>query len=156
MTRKVLCIRFGVVLALALVVFAPAARADEWDQASQFTINQPIEIPGNVVLPAGTYWFVLADNAISPPDTVRIFNLDRTQVLAAFATIPIVRSDATSHSELTFAEQSQRQPIALISWFYPGSTTGHEFIYPSSKEARLSENERITVMARRAPLVQAG
>jgi hypothetical protein len=154
MTRKALCISFGVVLAFALVVFAPAARASEWDQATQLTFNQSVEVPGNVVLPAGTYWFVLTDDAITAPDLVQIFNLDRTQVLASIQTIPTIRPGATDHSELTFAEQSQKQPIALISWFYPGRVTGHEFVYAPREEARLSESEQITVMAQSAPLVE--
>ena len=155
MTRKALCISFGVVLAFAFVVFAPAARASEWDQATQLTFNQSVEVPGNVVLRAGTYWFVLTDNAITVPDIVQIFNVDRTQVLATIKTIPTLRPEATGHSEFTFAEQSEKQPIALISWYYPGLLEGHEFVYPSGEEASLSESEQITVMAQTAPLVKA-
>jgi hypothetical protein len=154
MIRKALCISIGVVLAFAWVVFAPAARASEWDQATQLTFNQSVEVPGNVVLPAGTYWFVLTDNAVTVPDIVQIFNVDRTQVLATIKTIPTLRPEATDHSELTFAEQLQKQPIALINWFYPGRVTGHVFIYASHEEARLSESEQITVMAKTVPLVE--
>ncbi len=148
MNRKALYISFGVVLIFSLVVIAPAARADELDQASQFTFNQPIELPGNVVLGSGTYWFVLAtDDAISPGDTVQIFNADRTQVVATIRTIVTLRPEKTDHSELTFAEQPRKQPIALISWFYPDRLTGHEFIYSPLEEAKLSKREQITVTA---------
>jgi hypothetical protein len=47
-------------LVLASVIMLPAARANEYDQATKLTFNQSIQIPGRV-LPAGTYWFVLAD-----------------------------------------------------------------------------------------------
>jgi len=154
MTRKALCISFGAVLALALVVFAPAARADEWDQATQLTFNQPIEIPGNIILPAGTYWFAVPEGpAVS--NIVHIYDVDRTQLLATLETIPTERLEATGGSNLTFAEQSQKQPITLLTWFYPGRLTGHEFVYPSTEEARLSESRQISVMVQPAPLVEA-
>jgi hypothetical protein len=155
MNRKALYISLGIVLAFTLAVIAPAARADESNQASQFTFNQPVEVPGNVILPAGTYWFVLMDRAISLPDTVQIFNLDRTQVIATLDAIPILRSETTNHSELTFAEQSQKRPIALLDWFYPDRLTGHEFVYANRDETRLSTSEQITVMVQAAPLAKA-
>jgi hypothetical protein len=138
------------------MIIVPATRAADWNQASQLTFNQPVEVPGNVVLPAGNYWFVLADDSVSAPEIVQILDVDRNQVLATIKTIRTLRTEVSGRTELTFAEQSQTQPIALISWFYPGRTTGHEFVYPSSKEARLSENEHITVMAQPARQVQAG
>ena len=58
MTTKKLFITLG--LALASVVVLPTARADEYDQASKLTFNKSIQIPGHV-MPAGTYWFVLAN-----------------------------------------------------------------------------------------------
>jgi len=62
MNRKALGTIIGCVLALALVAFVPHARADERDQAPQLTFNEPVELPGNHVLPAGTYWFVAPDS----------------------------------------------------------------------------------------------
>jgi len=38
-----------------------SARADEWSQLTKLTFSEPVEIPGRT-LPAGTYWFVLADS----------------------------------------------------------------------------------------------
>jgi len=49
-TRKAISI-LGLLLAFAIIL--PAARADEYDQASQLTFSQPVQIPGHV-LPAGT------------------------------------------------------------------------------------------------------
>jgi hypothetical protein len=73
---------------------------------------------------------------------------DRTQVLATMNTISTVRPEMTDHGELAFAEQPGKQPIALISWFYPNRLGGHEFVYSLREEERLSKNERITVMAK--------
>jgi hypothetical protein len=43
----------SVCLALFCIVCAPHARADQWNQATKATFNEPIEIPGRV-LSAGT------------------------------------------------------------------------------------------------------
>ena len=144
MTRKVPYIVFGVVLAFTVLAIAPAARADQWDQSSQGTFNQPVEIPGNMVLPAGTYWFEIANDGATA-SLVQIFNADQTQVLATIQAIPTDRAEATDRGEYIFSKQSQERPIALMSWFYPGLLTGHEFVYPPSEEAKLSMNEQITV-----------
>ncbi|MGA8861307.1 MAG: hypothetical protein WB506_14985, partial [Candidatus Sulfotelmatobacter sp.] len=61
-------------LIMAFSISVPRARADEWNQRTELTFNEPVEIPGHA-LPAGTYWFVLANNN-SSRDIVRIFNAD--------------------------------------------------------------------------------
>jgi len=154
MTRKRLHICFGVILTFALAVIATGARANESNEASKITFNQPVEIPGNLVLPAGTYWFALTDDAITGSDFVQIFNGDWTQVLATIKAIPILRPEGTDLTELTFAEKSQKQPIALISWFYPGRMTGNEFIYPPREEAKLADSKQIIVLAKTPPLAE--
>jgi len=155
MTRKLLGLLFGVLLGFGLLAAVPAVRADDANQATQFTFNQPVEIPGNVVLPAGTYWFVVGDN-IDTPNLVRIFNADRTQLYATFETIPTTRPATSDDSELTFAEQSRRQPVALTSWYYPDRLTGHEFLYSPREESRFSESPQIKVMAHPVQQVYAG
>jgi hypothetical protein len=128
---------------LALILLMPAARASENDQMTQLTFNQPIQIPG-AVLPAGTYWFAVADR-IEDHDIVHVYNADRSEVLATLLTRPTTRTITTNSTELTLAEQSQGAPHALISWFYSGRTTGHDFIYPSQMQQGLDEERTITV-----------
>jgi hypothetical protein len=155
MTRKILGLVFGVLLGFGLLAAVPAVRADDTNQATQFTFNRPVEIPGNVVLPAGTYWFVVPNN-VDSANLVRIFNADRTQLYATFETIPTNRPTTSDDSELTFAEQSSRQPMALMSWFYPDRLTGHELLYSPREESRFSESQQITVMAHPVQQVYAG
>ncbi len=69
--RRALGTIFGVVLAAALLTFAPGARADEANEATQFTFNEPFQIPGNRILPAGTYWFKLP-SSITNPNVVEV------------------------------------------------------------------------------------
>jgi hypothetical protein len=61
MNRRALWTLIGCVLALGLVAFVSHARADARDRASQLTFNEPVELPGNHVLPPGTYWLVAPD-----------------------------------------------------------------------------------------------
>lgn len=154
MNRKALGTIIGCVLALALVAFVPHARADERDQASQLTFSQPVELPGNHVLPAGTYWFVAPDSA-NGGQTVQVFNENRMQLLATMETIPTERANTTGETQLTFGRVSNR-PLILESWFYPGERLGHQFIYSPQLESRLSEGNQVTVTARSGSTVSVG
>src|ERR1700674_1672869 len=100
MTTKKTFITLG--LALAFVIMLPAARAEEHDQASKLTFNQSIQIPGRV-LPAGTYWFVLAN--IDSRNLVQVFSSDRSTLLASILTIDAERLKTTEHTAMTFAER---------------------------------------------------
>lgn len=154
MIRKALGTIIGGVLALALVAFVPHARADERNQASQLTFSQPIELPGNHIIPAGTYWFIVPDNMDSG-QTVQVFNADRTQLLLTLETISTQRQNVTDDTQLTFGRVGNR-PLMLTSWFYPGEPFGHEFVYSPQQESRLSEGSQITVMARSGSSTSAG
>jgi hypothetical protein len=155
MIRKALGTVIGGVLALALVAFVPNANADQSNQATQLTFNQPVELPGNVVLPTGTYWF-LAPLNLNEGQIVQVFNADRTKLLDTMQTISVDRLNLTSNTELTFGKISNQQPIMLTSWFYPGDIIGHQFLYSPKRESQLSEGNQITVMARSGSAVSAG
>jgi hypothetical protein len=155
MIRKALGTVIGGVLALALVAFVPTARADQSNEATRLTFNQPVELPGNVVLPAGTYWF-LAPLNLNEGRTVQVFNADRTKLLDTTQTISADRLSPTSNTELTFGEISNQQPVTLMSWFYPGDIVGHQFLYSPKRASQLSEGNQITVTARSGSAVSAG
>src|SRR5580658_5180256 len=123
--QKFLVIVLSLVIAFSIAV--PAARADVWNQKTELTFTEPVEIPGQV-LPAGTYWFVLV-NSGSNRNLVQIFAADWSVLCATVQTVPSERREPTSGTTLTFAERPYSQPQALLTWFYPGDTTGHEFIY---------------------------
>ncbi len=129
----------------AFLVVLPSARADQSNQATQVTFSQPVQFPGRV-LPAGTYWFIL------PRDTtehfiVRIFNSDRTMLIATLLTINAERAVPTDHTVFTLAERGSERPEAVVTWFYPGRTTGHEFLYPKQVEKELAKDKQDTVDA---------
>jgi hypothetical protein len=135
-------------LLLAFGVTLPSARADENDQATKLTFNQPVQIPGRV-LSAGTYWFMLANTQLSR-NIVRIYNSDRSTLIATVLTIDTKSSTIPNQTAVTFAEPEPMQPQTLVSWFYPGESTGHEFIYSNKEEQELAQVKHHTTMAKAA------
>lgn len=119
-----------------------AAHADEADQSTSFTFNKPIVVPGQT-LPAGTYVFKLLD--ANDLNVVEILNADRTQLLATLETISTQRPEPTGATVVTLADQGPKQPEALVKWYYPGETTGHEFVYSKHEEQQLAQDQKQTI-----------
>jgi len=97
----------GLIIACGLF-YVLAAQADESDQATTVTFNQPVQIPGQL-LPAGTYVFRLT-NYDAARNVVQIFNSDRTHVIATLDTIATDRQEPTGHPVITLAEQGAGKP----------------------------------------------
>jgi hypothetical protein len=127
-----------VVFALCTVLFcatlAPDARADQWDRKTIVTFSDSVEIPVQV-LPAGTYVFKLADT-ICDRHIVQIWNADESQILATTITIPSTRLEPHEKSIFQLEERPGNSPMALKVWFYPGDSTGQEFIYSRYSNGR--------------------
>jgi hypothetical protein len=141
--RNVLCGVCGIVLAFS--AFLPMARANEWNQKTELSFSQPIEIPGRV-LPAGTYWFVLADSQ-SDRNLVEIFSKNWSKEYATLQTTPEYRAESTDNTEVQFAERPHDKPEALLVWYYPGLLKGHEFLYSSRQEKRFARDVKEDVVA---------
>jgi len=137
---------FTSVSLLAFLILLPSARAAEYDQATKLTFNRQVQIPGRV-LPAGTYWFVLADSPASR-DIVEVFNADRTELYATVFTNTVETPKASDETTLTFADRDQMEPETILSWFYPGRTSGHQFVYSHAEEQKLAQAKQHTVMAK--------
>jgi hypothetical protein len=133
-------VTLGVIISCMMIV---PARADEWNQQTKLTFNQAVQIPGRV-LPAGTYWFVLAEN-LADRNIVQIFSEDRTTEYATLYTVPAEQSNPPDHTLLTFAQDESNGTPALVNWTYPGEKTGHEFIYSKSEEPKLLRAEQKTI-----------
>ena len=131
--------------AIASVLFLEvAAHADEENQSTKFTFNKPIQIPGQV-LPAGTYLFKLADP--NDMDMVQIFNADGNHLYATLQTVSAERPEPAGNTVVTLVEQPDGRPDALLKWFYPGNTTGHEFVYSNQEEQQLARDRQQTIEA---------
>jgi hypothetical protein len=125
-------------LTLAFSIAAPSVRADERNQKTKLTFTEAVEIPGEV-LPAGTYWFILFNND-SQRNLVQVFSADWSVLYATMQTVPREIQQSNSETTLTFAERPASEPQAILTWFYPYETIGHEFIYSKSEEQELSRD----------------
>jgi hypothetical protein len=135
----------GLTLSLLGFVSASNARADDFNKKSILTFSQPFEIPGKV-LPAGIYVFEIADT-VGDRHIVRIFNRDRSEVIATVMTIPNQRLTSTSETVIKFGEVPAGSPEVMRAWFYPGNTIGEEFVYSKRRAAQLAKASRIIVPA---------
>lgn len=136
MLRKML---FGYALAtLVTLSTATTATAQEpLDQRTFFTFSAPFELPGGKVLPAGKYTFRIVDSP-SNRHVVQILSEDGKQMHATILAIPAQRQDPPDDPEVRFMETAANTPPAVKTWWYPGRTIGHEFIYPREQARRLA------------------
>lgn len=138
-------------MAFLSATFSPSAKADDWNKKTTVTFSMPVEIPpvhitGMGVLPAGTYVFKLLDSN-SDRHIVQIFNQDETTVYATILAIPNYRLTPTDRTVITFNEGLRGKPEALRAWFYPGATSGEEFVYPKAKAVELAQVTKLPVLA---------
>jgi hypothetical protein len=136
--KKLQGVVFALCTMLSFILFGailtPGARADQWDKKTIVTFSEAVEVPGQV-LPAGTYIFKLAGSP-SNRHIVQIWNADQDQILATIMTIPNTRSETPDDSIFQFDERPGDSPQALKVWFYPGNSTGEEFVYSGSSYNR--------------------
>ena len=126
-------------LMLTLTIMLPVVHADDWNQATRFTFNQPVQVPGRI-LPAGTYFFQLVGEN---HHLVQIFNEDRTAVVILYS-IPRVRYGRRAEAAITLANRGGTQPQAIVAWFFVGETEGHEFLYPKQEQQELAHATKKT------------
>jgi hypothetical protein len=109
------------------------------DQKTRISISQPLEIPGKILTP-GDYTLELAGGATN--NSAVVVRTADNQTVASLMTIETKRDDAVGQSEFTFYETPGDEAPALRSWFYPGRSYGHEFIYPESRSKELARDSR--------------
>jgi hypothetical protein len=168
-TKSLLSITLGVFISCAMMI--ATAKADVQNQQTKVTFSQAVEVPGRT-LPAGTYWFVLA-NSGTDKNIVQIFSQDWSTQYATVLTVPSERLNPPDDTLFTLAEpesngtparvkwyypgpapeilspigepQSNGTP-AILTWFYPGQTIGHEFEYSKSEESELTQDRQETLL----------
>jgi hypothetical protein len=120
-----------------------AAAQGPVNQDTFFTFSQSVELPGKT-LPAGTYFFQLADSP-SNRHIVKVMSQDRKQLHATLLAIPFYSNERPSDDpQVRFMETPAQAASgaantnAIKIWFYPGNSVGHEFIYPRSQAMRIA------------------
>ena len=136
---------FACAAAILTTMAAAPARAQTMDSRTEFTFNQPVELPG-ITLPPGTYIFRFID-ATTGRKVMQVQAKDMSSKnYGMFLTINAQRPRASDDAELRFLETPAGQPAAVKTWWYPGNTMGREFIYPKSQARRLAKATNQTVL----------
>ena len=119
------------------------------NQDTFFTFSQAVELP-KTTLPAGTYFFQLMDSP-SNRHIVKVMSQDRKQIFATLMAIPYYSTDRPSDDpQVRFLEVPAANGVAASNaikiWFYPGTSTGHEFIWPRDKALALARATNQSVL----------
>lgn len=149
----------GLGLVMGIFLSPLVARADDFNQASEFTFSRAVELPGGKVLAPGTYWLLLPDPA-GQPNLVGVFNSDRSSIVAAVPSDPTARggtppiSVMTGNpiSVITTAQPSGSGPDVLLDWYYSGSVSGHHFTYSRNEQVAISEESHSGIEANDTPV----
>jgi hypothetical protein len=138
--------------AVALVAaMATAAQAQDTAEARRLTIltfSAPVQLPG-MTLPAGSYRFEMAD-INNASHTVRVLSEDGQKVHGTFSTMSstLPQRDLKDQNTLVmFAERPAGQPQAAREWYYPGRSSGEEFIYPKQQAQAIANANNTSVAA---------
>jgi len=123
---------------LAVLTFgiSGAAQGPPADYRTYFTFSTPVTLPGGT-LPAGRYVFRLADPNGSRK-VISILSEDGLTPMAMLHTIPNRLAEAPRDPEIRFMETPADLPPAIKTWWYPGNSTGYEFIYPRTQALQLA------------------
>jgi hypothetical protein len=127
-------------------VMAPVSRAQNGDRKTVVTFSEPIEIPGNVILPPGTYFFKLL-NQDSGRWVVQIFDEHQTKTFATLITIEDFRYHPTNQVVMNFTERAEGAPPAIKEWFFPGEKQGRAFVYGKKRAIELAKVTNEPVLA---------
>ena len=123
---------------------AAAQGTQPMDNRTEFTFNSPVELPG-VTLPPGTYVFRFVDGS-NQKRVMQVMTKSDQKTYGMFLTINAIRPKASDDAELRFLETPAGKPAAVKTWWYPGDTTGREFVYPKAQARRLAMATNTTVL----------
>src|SRR5215831_7271898 len=101
------------VLVAASSTIAPAM-ADEWNKETRLQVNEPVKIPGRVLMP-GKYVFKLADSQ-SNRNIVEVFSEDeagRQQFVKFILAIPAYKMDTPDKAMIGLEERPAGSPQAI-------------------------------------------
>jgi hypothetical protein len=132
-------------LAVLSAAFLGSARADNRDKKTILTFSHPIEVPGNVVLPAGKYVFKLHDSSYR--NIVQIWNADESKLITTILAISDEHLTPSEGTVIEFHEQAGNAPHTVRAWFYPGETIGRAFVYPKARAEELAKTNDVIVPA---------
>lgn len=136
--------RIGATIAIVVACTAVAG-AQQWNDRTILKFDAPVMVPGTT-LPPGTYTFQLLDST-SAQHTVQIFSEDGTNLITTAQAIPTKRLEPTGDVVIKLNPTEAGAPVAIKSWFYPGSLYGHEFVYPDEQARNIAQRTKTLVLS---------
>jgi len=110
---------------LISITWPDTAQANASDRRTEFSINLPVRVPGNVVLPPGKY-VIKVMNPMAP-GLVSIMDAKETKLYTAFFATAQELTKPAEEVRLLLGESPEETPEQLKAWFYPGLNTALEF-----------------------------
>ena len=141
-------VRFACAVACVAGLSVATAFAQTPDKRTLFTFSGPVAMPG-VTLPAGQYLFRLADPNTSG-NVVQVLSADGKKPYGMFFSLRSERFEAAPKPEVRFMETAKGMPAAIKTWWYPGETTGYEFIFPKDQARKLAQGASEPVLTTQA------
>jgi len=123
---------------LISITWPEIARANVSDRRTEFSINLPVRVPGNVVLPPGKYVIKVMNPMAA--GLVTIMDQNETKLYTAFFATAQQLSKPAHEVRLLLGESPEGTPDQLKAWFYPGLNTALEFPMLSPKPVQQASN----------------
>lgn len=142
--KRVTTIVAASVLAVLIGLTARVAAQNPVPSERTFmTFSNTVEMPG-VTLPAGTYVFRMADTP--QRNVVQVLSKDEKGILGQWTFVPSQRPRATDDTVVMFKEMPEGTTPAVQFWYYPGNTSGKEFIYPKAQAQKIANATGASVL----------
>jgi hypothetical protein len=100
-------------------------RADDWDEQTDITIDEPINVDGTILVP-GEYVLKLL-NSDSDRNVVQIYNQGESHLITTVFATPAYRPEPTGKPVFSFYETPPGHTPELRTYFYPGDVSGLQF-----------------------------
>ena len=142
--KRVTTIAAASVLAVLIGLTAHVAAQNPVPSERTFmTFSNTVEMPG-VTLPAGTYVFRMADTP--QRNVVQVLSKDEKDMLGQWTFVQAQRPKATEDTVVMFKETPEGTTPAVQFWYYPGSSSGKEFIYPKAQAQKIANATGASVL----------
>jgi mRNA-degrading endonuclease toxin of MazEF toxin-antitoxin module len=116
-----------------------------------FTFTHPVEIPGNVTLPPGTYEFRTIQTTTTRR-LVEVRDASTEKVYATLLAVPAEHSGRSENSQLSIRGGSRHSDAGGVVLVDGGRRVGHEFVYPREQTLRLSRTARTSLAMSASPM----
>ena len=141
--KRVITIATAALTLLMAPAMSIAGQMPDTMDKTIMTFSNAVELP-RLKLEAGTYIFRISDTP--GRDVVQVLTEDGKSQLGQWLFMPVQRAEPTGDTVVTFRETSAVATPAIQSWYYPGRTTGREFIYSKEEALEIARRTGASVL----------